>query len=69
MPLNPPPEEAQPEKGPQVHKIVDGDTLNALAERYLGSSGRAIEIFEANRNVLNDPELLPIGVELKIPEK
>jgi nucleoid-associated protein YgaU len=49
------------------HKIVDGDTLAALAERYLGSVDRAKEIYEANRNVLANPELLPIGAELKIP--
>lgn len=53
----------------RTHKIVDGDTLAALAERYLGSSLRAGEIFEANRDVLFDPQLLPIGVELKIPPK
>ncbi len=51
----------------RTHKIVDGDTLTALAERYLGSSLRAGEIFEANRDLLFDPQLLPIGVELKIP--
>jgi nucleoid-associated protein YgaU len=51
------------------HKIVDGDTLAALAQRYLGSAARAEEIFKANRDVLNDPELLPIGAELKIPPR
>lgn len=55
--------------GPQTHKIVDGDTLAALAERYLGSSARAQEIYEANRDVLHDPMLLPIGAELKIPPR
>jgi nucleoid-associated protein YgaU len=49
------------------HRIVDGDTLAALAQRYLGSPSRAGELFEANRDVLSDPELLPIGTELKIP--
>jgi phage tail protein X len=49
------------------HKIVDGDTLAALAERYLGSASRAMEIFEANRDVLSSPQLLPIGAELKLP--
>ena len=44
-----------------VHRIVDGDTLPALAERYLGSPSRAREIFDANRSVLSDPELLPIA--------
>jgi nucleoid-associated protein YgaU len=51
----------------RTHKIVDGDTLGALAERYLGSKDRRLEIYEANRNVLPSPELLPIGVVLKIP--
>lgn len=53
----------------RVHKVVDGDTLAALAERYLGSAARAGEIFEANRDVIDDPELLPIGAELKMPPR
>jgi nucleoid-associated protein YgaU len=52
---------------PRRHTIVDGDTLRGLAERYLGSAARADEIFAANRDVLNDPELLPIGAVLTIP--
>ncbi len=52
---------------PPTHKIIDGDTLASLAERYLGSASRAMEIYEANRNVLANPALLPIDVELKIP--
>ena len=56
-----------PAKETHTHTIVDGDTLAALAQRYLGSPARASEIFDANRNVLSDPELLPIGAELKIP--
>ena len=58
---------APTEQRARTHKVVDGDTLAALAERYLGSSLRAGDIFEANRDVLFDPQLLPIGVELKIP--
>jgi nucleoid-associated protein YgaU len=54
---------------PRRHKIVDGDTLAALAERYLGSAARAGELFQANRDVLLDPQLLPIGVELRIPDR
>jgi len=52
---------------PPTHKIIDGDSLGLLAERYLGSATRAREIYEANRNVLSKPEILPIGAELKIP--
>jgi nucleoid-associated protein YgaU len=51
----------------RTHRIVDGDSLEGLAERYLGSAARAGELFAANRDVLADPKLLPIGAELKIP--
>jgi nucleoid-associated protein YgaU len=51
----------------QTHKIVDGDSLPLLAERYLGAAARANEIFACNRDVLSDPEVLPIGVRLRIP--
>jgi len=61
------PASAQREQPVRRHKIVDGDTLRGLAERYLGSPDRALEIYEANRDLLPSPELLPIGVELKIP--
>ncbi len=55
------------ESRPVTHFIVDGDTLDALADRYLGDSLRAVEIFEVNRHLLTDPNALPIGVELTIP--
>jgi nucleoid-associated protein YgaU len=52
---------------PMLHTIVDGDTLAALADRYLHDGQRAEEIFAHNRNVLASPDLLPIGAVLKIP--
>lgn len=52
-----------------THRIADGDTLSGLAERYLGSSQRFAEIFDANRDHLASPDLLPIGVELRIPAR
>ena len=53
----------------RTHTVVDGDTLAALAERYLGSPGRASEIYNANRLLLPSPDVLPIGVELTIPPR
>jgi hypothetical protein len=61
------PESGRRDTPARTHKIVDGDTLGALAERYLGSADKAQEIFQANRDVLPTPEILPIGAELKIP--
>jgi nucleoid-associated protein YgaU len=51
----------------RTHRIIDGDTLEGLAQRYLGSANRASELLNANRDVLADPNLLPIGAELRIP--
>jgi nucleoid-associated protein YgaU len=49
------------------HRIVDGDTLAALAHRYLGSEERQLDLLAYNRDILTNPELLPIGKELRIP--
>jgi nucleoid-associated protein YgaU len=51
------------------HRIVDGDTLELLAQRYLGDPQRAEEIFELNRDRLQHPDLLPVGKRLRIPQR
>ena len=61
------PRQADRAEAARTHRIADGDTLAALAARYLGSSERLMEIYEANRDLLSDPDVLPIGVELRIP--
>ena len=50
-----------------IHVVTNGDTLEKLAERYLNDAGRALEIFDLNRDQLTNPHLLPIGVELRVP--
>jgi len=62
-----PPEAGPPGTAAQTHRVADGDTLEALARRYLGSADRAMEIYQANREVLTRPDILPIGAALKIP--
>ncbi len=54
---------------PRRHKIVDGDTLLELAEKYLGDRDRYLEIYQANRDTLPSPEVLPIGIEITIPPR
>lgn len=54
---------------PRTHIVTDGDSLEKLAARYLSDPHRGREIYELNRNVLSSPDLLPIGVELRIPER
>lgn len=55
------------DSGYRVHVVHNGDTLERLAERYLSDGARALELFDVNRDVLENPHLLPIGVELRIP--
>jgi nucleoid-associated protein YgaU len=50
-----------------MHRIVDGDTLPGLAKTYLGDASRYPELLEANRDVLLHPDLLPLGVRIRIP--
>ena len=49
------------------HHIADGDSLETLAQYYLGSPTRWNEIYDVNRERLSDPQLLPIGAMLRIP--
>jgi nucleoid-associated protein YgaU len=57
------------ENGPRTHIVVDGDSLQRLAGRYLNDPNRSSEIYEMNRELLKTPDLLPIGAELKIPDR
>lgn len=52
-----------------MHVVADGDSLEKLAALYLNDPHRGKEIFELNRGILSDPNLLPIGAELKIPDR
>jgi hypothetical protein len=54
---------------PRRHRIAEGDTLARLAEKYLGSRDRSLDLFQANADVLFDPRLIPIGVEIVIPDR
>lgn len=49
------------------HRVRDGDSLESIAEKYLGDPLLADVIFQANRGQLDSPDLLPIGAKLVIP--
>jgi nucleoid-associated protein YgaU len=51
----------------QTHTAVKGDTLSHIATLYFGNAGLWPRIFEANRDVLDDPDRIPPGLVLKIP--
>lgn len=49
------------------HKVVSGDTLGKISKEYLGEANKYMEIFNANRDQLSNPDLIKVGQELKIP--
>ncbi|MDB5341610.1 MAG: LysM domain/BON superfamily protein [Planctomycetaceae bacterium] len=53
----------------QTHIIQSGESLSTIAEHYLGSQGRFQELYDANRDVLTDPNRLPLGTTIVIPPK
>ncbi|MBX7168410.1 MAG: LysM peptidoglycan-binding domain-containing protein [Pirellulales bacterium] len=53
--------------GTRRHEVRDGDTLEGLAQHYLGDPSRVADIIAINRDQLPNPDLLPIGLELRIP--
>jgi nucleoid-associated protein YgaU len=47
--------------------VKKGDTLSKIAEQYYGDASLYMKIFEANRNILKDPNLIKVGQKLRIP--
>ena len=49
-------------------EIVSGDTLGAIAKRYYGKASKYMKIFEANTDLLENPDQIFPGQELIIPQ-
>ena len=51
-----------------THTVATGETLSAIAERYLGSKGAWKRLYEANKDAIgSDPAKLKVGTKLVIP--
>lgn len=51
----------------KTHTVVYGDTLWALAAKYYGSGAQYMKIFNANKGVMSDPNIIYVGWVLTIP--
>lgn len=61
---------AQPQAAkPVFHTVAKGETLSAIAKKYLGNANAYNAIFEANRPMLSDPDNIYPGQVLRIPQK
>ncbi|WP_299906467.1 peptidoglycan-binding protein LysM [uncultured Paracoccus sp.] len=53
---------------PVFHTVAKGETLSAIAKKYLGNANKYNAIFEANRPMLSDPDKIYPGQTLRIPQ-
>jgi LysM repeat protein len=51
-----------------TYTVQSGDTLSAIAKKVLGNANDYMEIFNANRDQLTDPDKIKPGQVLKIPQ-
>lgn len=50
------------------YTVKAGDTLAKISREFYGDANQYTKIFNANRNILNDPNKISPGQELIIPE-
>ncbi len=55
------------ETRPAFYTIQPGDNLSRISSNVYGNPGRWMDIYQANRDKLSDPNNLTVGVELRIP--
>ncbi|MFL0353250.1 peptidoglycan-binding protein LysM [Xanthomarina sp. GH4-25] len=56
-----------PEPEAQFHTVVSGDTLGKIAKNFYGNAMKYPVIFEANKPMLKNPDLIYPGQVLRIP--
>lgn len=58
----------QPQTEVEYYVIQKGDTLSAIAKQYYGKANDYPRIFEANREVIKNPDLIFPGQKIRIPK-
>jgi len=54
--------------GQQTYTVKSGDTLSKIAKEFLGDTNAYMDIFNANKDQLTDPNKIQPGQVLKIPQ-
>lgn len=57
----------EPEEKSEIYEIQKGDSLSAIAKRYYGDAMAYPRIFEANREVIENPDRIYPGQKILIP--
>ena len=57
----------RPKAAEQTYTVQAGDTLSKISKQFYGDGNKYMKIFEANKDVLNDPNMITVGQVLKVP--
>jgi len=52
----------------RTYTVVSGDSLSKIAKKLYGDANKWKVIFEANRTIIKNPDLIRPGQVLEIPE-
>jgi nucleoid-associated protein YgaU len=53
----------------ETYEVKSGDSLSKIAKKVYGNANEWKQIFEANKDVLKDPDKIFPGQKLKLPQK
>ena len=51
----------------EYYEIVSGDTLSGIAKKFYGDAMQYPRLFDANREVIKDPDLIYPGQKIRVP--
>jgi nucleoid-associated protein YgaU len=52
----------------KTYTVVEGDSLSKIAKREYGDASKWRQIYQANKDVIDNPDLIEPGQNLIIPE-
>ncbi len=58
---------AHQDAAPEIYEVQPGDSLSKIAKEVYGDMNRWSDIFEANKDQIENPNLIQIGQKLIIP--
>jgi nucleoid-associated protein YgaU len=53
----------------EIYEVVGGDSLSKIAKKKYGNGALWHLIYEANKDVVKNPDVIQVGWKLKIPAK
>jgi nucleoid-associated protein YgaU len=58
----------QPVAAARTYVVQSGDSLSKISKKFYGDANSWKRIFEANKDVVKNPDLIQPGWKLRIPE-